>query len=563
LYAIGDCQQIRIISIKPDEDLHAEIQAEPDSSAYYVDDWGTIPTWTPSTAPDPDEIPDDVTGIDLKARYLVQTDKSTVYALDVGFLKPSTNAPDHCEIWYRSTSAQKLWAGNAYGLASTSNGEFDHPTGVCSDGTYIYVADQSNSRIVKLAAEDMAFVANIGSIGNGNGQFNQPMGITTDGTHIWVADTGNHRIQKLTVAGAYVAKLGSSGSGADQFSFPTGASVSGSYVYVCDHYNNRIVKVDAALTGSGGGTWTTIGTAGSGNDQFATPMGIYADGTNVWVADYGNHRIHKRLCSDLSYVAKLGSYGSGTNQFSSPTGIAVDATGGHVWVADAGNWRVVQLDTSFTWESTFGSISYVNPPHQDEFMQLYGIYWYGGDLFLCDALANRITIRDDEGEAVGRAFIFSGETTGSSYRIQPITVGESYEVAVVGKTNRDVGKTVEDSPSETVLISSTSTVPDNVTGLVATPNGSDIYLAWNAINCADFAYYDVRVGASWEIATSIVHAPWAFMTVSNAPSGVTRIYYVKAVSTSGRESVTAASAAGTAGNALPWQTGGWGTNWRT
>jgi NHL repeat len=59
-------------------------------------------------------------------------------------------------------------------------------------------------------------------------------------------------------------------------------------MYVSDGYNNsRVVKI------SKDGVWLkTIGTHGSGEDQFSTPHGIAVDGQgNVYVADRGNLRI--------------------------------------------------------------------------------------------------------------------------------------------------------------------------------------------------------------------------------------------------------------------------------
>ena len=59
-------------------------------------------------------------------------------------------------------------------------------------------------------------------------------------------------------------------------------------IYVSDGYgNSRIVKISSA------GKWLkTVGTYGSGQDQFITPHGICADSqNNIYVADRGNRRV--------------------------------------------------------------------------------------------------------------------------------------------------------------------------------------------------------------------------------------------------------------------------------
>jgi len=137
--------------------------------------------------------------------------------------------------------------------------------------------------------------------GSGNNQFYYPYDVITDGTYLYVADTYNNRIVKRLCSDlSYVAKIGSQGSGNDQFYYPSGITTDGTYLYVADMYNHRIVKrlcSDLSYVAK-------IGSYGSGNDQFYYPSGIIPYGTYLYIADTNNHRIVKRLCSDLSYVSK-------------------------------------------------------------------------------------------------------------------------------------------------------------------------------------------------------------------------------------------------------------------
>ena len=84
---------------------------------------------------------------------------------------------------------------------------------------------------------------------------------------------------------------------------------------------------------------TQWGTYGAGDGQFDGPGGMAVDASgNVYVADYGNHRVQK-FTSTGAYVAQWGTHGSGNGQFNGPEGVAVDA-GGNVYVADFGNNRI-------------------------------------------------------------------------------------------------------------------------------------------------------------------------------------------------------------------------------
>ena len=98
-------------------------------------------------------------------------------------------------------------------------------------------------------------LAGTGSSGSANGtgtsaSFNNPEGITTDGTNLYVGDTNNHLIRQIVISTGVVTTLAGTGS-----------------------------------SGSANGTGTSA--------SFNNPIGITTDGTNLYVADYRNHRIRK------------------------------------------------------------------------------------------------------------------------------------------------------------------------------------------------------------------------------------------------------------------------------
>ncbi len=144
--------------------------------------------------------------------------------------------------------------------------------------------------------------------------------------------------------------MGSYGTGNDQFKYPCGIACDDTYIYITDESNHRVVKrlkSDLSYV-------SQVGTQGSGNDQFNTPCGIACDGTYIYITDTYNHRVVKRLKSDLSYVSQVGSYGSGNDQFSYPQGIACDDT--YIYIVDTYNYRVVKrLKSDLSYVSQVGS----------------------------------------------------------------------------------------------------------------------------------------------------------------------------------------------------------------
>ena len=90
---------------------------------------------------------------------------------------------------------------------------------------------------------------------------------------IFVADQSNHRIVRINdMTGAGWTSFGSTGSGVNQFNVPTGIFVNaGGQIFVADQTNHRIVRIND-MTGAG---WTTFGSLGSGVNQFADPTGIF------------------------------------------------------------------------------------------------------------------------------------------------------------------------------------------------------------------------------------------------------------------------------------------------
>ena len=101
-----------------------------------------------------------------------------------------------------TTLAGTVDNGSANGTGTSAS--FNGPRGITTDGTNLYVADQSNHLIRKIVISTGAVttLAGTGSSGSANGtgtsaSFNIPSRITTDGTNLYVADFDNHLIRQM------------------------------------------------------------------------------------------------------------------------------------------------------------------------------------------------------------------------------------------------------------------------------------------------------------------------------------------------------------------------------
>jgi DNA-binding beta-propeller fold protein YncE len=149
-----------------------------------------------------------------------------------------------------------LGANGGDGSRGEGTGEFNAPRGICTDaeGT-IYVADDVNHRMVKLANEDGRFLAIFGKpggpvsgFGTGPGEFKLPYGCAVDNrNHLWVADTNNNRVVELTTDGLFIRNWGvnggdgTGGGGPGEFEEPynAGADCAGN-IYISDEHNHRV-----------------------------------------------------------------------------------------------------------------------------------------------------------------------------------------------------------------------------------------------------------------------------------------------------------------------------------
>jgi sugar lactone lactonase YvrE len=201
---------------------------------------------------------------------------------------------------------------------------------------------------------------------NGEGlseaQFQLPRGVAVDAQgNVFVGDTFNHRIRKITPAGVVSTLAGTgvqgykNGEGLSEAQFyePRGVAVDAQgNVYVADYGNHRIRKVTpAGVVSTLAGTGVPGYKNGASREaQFHSLRGVAVDAQgNVYVADSFNHRIRKITSAGLvSTLAGTGvpGYKNGNGlreaQFQLPRDVAVDARG-NVYVGDTFNHRIRKI----------------------------------------------------------------------------------------------------------------------------------------------------------------------------------------------------------------------------
>lgn len=299
--------------------------------------------------------------------YAIITDGSNLYVADYRDSTIRKVVIATGEVSTLAGAAGVSGATDGVGLAAT----FNHPTGITTDGMNLFVADSGNYTIRKIEIISGSVTTLAGTAGNhgsedGTGssaRFYYPSGITTDGSNLYVADNNNFTIRKIVIATAEVTTLagavGISGSmdstgTAARFGLLGGLATDGTYLFVADSSNNTIRKVVIAtgevttLAGSVGSIGSADGTGTAA--RFYSPTGITTDGTNLFVSDSGSNSIHKIVVATAVVTTIAGGSGGSADgtgtaaSFNDPFGITTDGTS--LFVTDVGNYKIRKVAIS-------------------------------------------------------------------------------------------------------------------------------------------------------------------------------------------------------------------------
>ncbi len=164
------------------------------------------------------------------------------------------------------------------------------------------VTDTKTQQLLMYSLIDGTRIRSIGSQGGGKGQFNFDYGglcVSPDGDSVLVAEFDNRRVQEVRIVdGSWVRFIGIGVLKKPQF-------------VDC---NDRVIVVSEAchrisvLSWADDSLWARFGSVGSGPGRLNGPRGIrlLADGSEMVVADYWNHRLCVFTLSG-EFVAAVGS----------------------------------------------------------------------------------------------------------------------------------------------------------------------------------------------------------------------------------------------------------------
>jgi sugar lactone lactonase YvrE len=219
-------------------------------------------------------------------------------------------------------------------------------------GGSLYVADQ-RSYVIQRFSRTGRFEGEWGSYGTGPGQFAAVNALEVDAAgNVYAVDSAQNRVQVFDARGRFLRWWGGRGTRLGEFDFggggnsdrPPGGGIAVhlGFVYVSDTANDRIVRFRLDGTHP-----TLVAGRGQGSSQVLRPRGLVVQGSRLYVADNGNHRVDVLSLTGRP-LARFGVFGHGTGQFSNPYDVALDAQG-NVFVADDNNNRVVELSPRLTW----------------------------------------------------------------------------------------------------------------------------------------------------------------------------------------------------------------------
>ena len=267
------------------------------------------------------------------------------------------------------------------GERGATDGTFDQasfyrPQGMALEGDTLYVADTENHLIRRINLKTRAVQTIAGTGKQSNEYFkqgaartialNSPWDVQLLDQTLYIAMAGPHQIWKLDLKTEQVSTFAGSGREARKdgnlleagFAQPSGLATDGKKLYVADAESNIIRAIDLrdgkVETLVGGDLFEFGDVDGTGDEvRLQHPLGLFALGKKVLVADTYNHKIKEldpatRTVKTLLGTGKPGQAGGTSESFYEPGGLSV--ANGKLYIADTNNHaiRIVDLKTKQT-----------------------------------------------------------------------------------------------------------------------------------------------------------------------------------------------------------------------
>lgn len=251
-----------------------------------------------------------------------------------------------------------------------------------------------------------------------------------------------------------------------------GAAVTSTELLTVDRTfaGSRYVRRRNLTTGANIGTF---GSYGTGSGQFTQPVGIAVSSAgNIHVADSGQNRV-VQFNSSRTFVRNIGSSGSGNGNLQNPQGVCCDSSN-NVYVADYDNARVAVFNSTGTWQRNIGTAGtgsgQMNTPRGVAVSS-------AGELFVTDQYLHKVLVYTASTGAYLREFGTYGAASGQYNQPVDVTVGSDGNLYIAELGNGRVQK-VTTTGSVIGVIGNTGIVTSGkATGARGvTTNGSDLYV---------------------------------------------------------------------------------------
>jgi hypothetical protein len=126
-------------------------------------------------------------------------------------------------------------------------------------------------------------------------------------------------------------------------------------IFVIDADQNRVFRFANSTSPS-----TSVGGFGWSSTSFDTPTGIATDGVNIYISDYGNHRI-QQFDRNLNFISSFATRDTtdASVRFGYPLDIALSDIG-DLFVLDGENLRVLKFNLPYNFVRSFGDLNEKN-----------------------------------------------------------------------------------------------------------------------------------------------------------------------------------------------------------
>ena len=204
-------------------------------------------------------------------------------------------------------------------------------------------------------------------------RFNAPaeIALSSDLRSLYLSDFENHVIRKIDVdTGAVTTVVGSAGTTgtadgigtAARLNRPVGLTADETHLYVAEFGNHTIRRIKLSnfeVTTIAGGAGVTGDADGTGTAaRFNTPEGVALDGSTLYVAEFSGNKIRAIDLGTMAVTTVAGSSTAGAvdavgtaARFNQPTRCI--SVGGALYVADYGNHAIRKIDLATKTVTTF------------------------------------------------------------------------------------------------------------------------------------------------------------------------------------------------------------------